>query len=90
MPPQRLGARGIVAFGGESFVPVQCGKLNKQMYGGGSMMIDAMIAIVLLAFANFLIAWARQRRKGWLRHVLSVVAFLLLIPALMFGLRALL
>ena len=76
--------------GENSFVPIQCGKLNKQMSGGGSTMIDALLAIVFLFLANFLIAWARQRKKGWQRVFLSVVAFLMLFPALLFGLRAML
>lgn len=54
------------------------------------MMIDAMIAIMFLFIANFLIVWARQRKKGWLRYLLSTIAFLMLLPAFMFGLRALL
>jgi hypothetical protein len=54
------------------------------------MMIDAMIAMVFLFLANCLSAWARQRKKGWLRFFLSAAAFLMLLPAFLFGLRALL
>ncbi|MFC4078102.1 DUF2768 family protein [Salinithrix halophila] len=52
-------------------------------------MMDSFIAIVLLLLANFTIVWTRQLSSGWIRVVLSAVAFLMLIPAFLFGLRAL-
>lgn len=53
-------------------------------------MFDALIAIVCLLLANVLIVWARQRKKGWQRAILTVTAFLMLLPAILFGLRAML
>ncbi|SDW58605.1 Protein of unknown function [Marininema mesophilum] len=53
-------------------------------------MMESFIAIVLLLLANFTIVWTRQLSKGWIRVVLSITAFLLLIPAFLFGIRALL
>ncbi|GGE11258.1 hypothetical protein GCM10011571_10730 [Marinithermofilum abyssi] len=52
-------------------------------------MMDSMIAIVLLLISNFMIAWTRQVGKGWVRILFSAIAGLLLIPAFLFGLRAL-
>lgn len=52
-------------------------------------LMDAMIAILLLLVANFMIAWTRQLGKGWLRILLSIIAVLLLFPAFLFGIRSL-
>ncbi|EGK14001.1 hypothetical protein ACFQ49_00285 [Kroppenstedtia eburnea] len=51
--------------------------------------LDAMISILLLLIANFTISWTRQLGTGWIRILLSVFAVLLLIPAFLFGFRAL-
>ncbi|QKG84316.1 hypothetical protein GXN76_07400 [Kroppenstedtia pulmonis] len=51
--------------------------------------MDAMIAILLLLVANFMIAWTRQLGKGWIRILLSIIAVLLLFPAFLFGIRSL-
>ncbi|WP_169713533.1 hypothetical protein [Paludifilum halophilum] len=51
--------------------------------------MDAMIAIVLLLVANFMIAWTRQLSRGWVRLLLSIIAVLMLFPAFLFGIRAL-
>jgi len=50
--------------------------------------MDAMISIILLLAANFMIAWTRQLSTGWVRVVLSIIAVLLLLPAFLFGIRA--
>ncbi|MBE3595074.1 MAG: DUF2768 family protein [Candidatus Carbobacillus altaicus] len=52
-------------------------------------MLDAVIAIFLLFLANLLITIARTKFKGVPRRLLSVSAFLLLIPAFLFAFRAL-
>lgn len=43
-------------------------------------MMYALIAIVLMFLANFLIIYARSRPKGWLRISISIIAFMMLIP----------
>jgi hypothetical protein len=51
-------------------------------------LVDLMIVVTLLVLINFLVAFARQSKRKWLRVTLFSVAFLLLFPALLFGLRA--
>lgn len=51
--------------------------------------MDAMISIILLLVANFMISWTRQLSSGWVRVALSIIAVLLLFPAFLFGFRAL-
>lgn len=45
------------------------------------MMMYALIAILLMFIANITIVFARKLRKGLLRVLLSIIAFLLLIPS---------
>ncbi|PTM58670.1 hypothetical protein C8J48_1257 [Desmospora activa DSM 45169] len=52
--------------------------------------MDALISIMLLLIANFIMAWTRQLSRGWIRVLLMTVAILLLLPAVLFGIRALL
>lgn len=51
-------------------------------------MVDLTIVVLLLIFINFLVAFARQQKRKWLRVTLFVFAFISLFPALIFGLRA--
>jgi hypothetical protein len=53
-------------------------------------MFYALLAIALMFAANFLITFARSLEKGWWRRVLTVVAFTLWIPIIIFVLGALL
>lgn len=50
----------------------------------------SFIAIGLMIFASFLITFARNKTKGVLRFILSLVAFLLFIPILVYMLLSLL
>ncbi|MDY0323899.1 MAG: DUF2768 family protein [Candidatus Carbobacillus sp.] len=52
-------------------------------------MLDAVIAIFLLFLANLLLTIARTKLQGVGRRLVSVVAFLLLLPAFLFAFRAL-
>ncbi|WP_156920539.1 DUF2768 family protein [Thermicanus aegyptius] len=51
-------------------------------------MLDAVIAIFIMFLANLLITFSRSRLQGIGRKVLSSIAFLLLLPAFLFALRA--
>jgi hypothetical protein len=51
--------------------------------------MDAMISIILLLVANFMMAWTRQLSRGWVRVCLTILAVMLLLPAILFGIRAL-
>lgn len=51
-------------------------------------LVDLMIVVTLLVLINFLVAFARQSQRKWLKVTLLSVAFLLLFPAFLFGLRA--
>jgi hypothetical protein len=53
-------------------------------------MLYAVIAIFIMFVANYLITFARTRLSGFKRKVTSFFAFLLLFPALLFILKALL
>jgi hypothetical protein len=53
-------------------------------------MLDALIAIFIMFVANLLITFSRTRLTGFVRRITSIFAFLLLFPALLFILRALL
>lgn len=52
-------------------------------------MLFALLAIFLMFVANLLIVTARRRFRGWLRWLLSGIAYLMLIPILLFSLIAL-
>lgn len=49
----------------------------------------SFVAIGCMAAASLLIGYARSRPRGILRIVLTVIAFLLFIPILLYGLVAL-
>lgn len=49
---------------------------------------DSVIAIGWLILANFIIMLARKRERGFLRFTLSLIAFSMLFPALLFAIRA--
>jgi hypothetical protein len=51
--------------------------------------MDLMATIFLLILVNFFVAFARQQKKGWLRIFLFFVAFVTLLIAILFGIRAL-
>ncbi|MCS1350971.1 hypothetical protein [Mechercharimyces sp. CAU 1602] len=51
--------------------------------------MDFYIAITLILVINIAVAVARVTKFKWLRWLLWGVAILMLLPALMFGLRAL-
>lgn len=44
-------------------------------------MLYAFIAILLMFIANFSITYARKLKKGVIRSLISIFAFLLLIPS---------
>ncbi|SFK92125.1 Protein of unknown function [Paenibacillus sp. 1_12] len=44
----------------------------------------SFVAIGLMAGASFLISYARNRTKGFLRIILSVIAFLMFVPILLY------
>jgi hypothetical protein len=44
----------------------------------------SFVAMGLMAVASFLITFARAKTTGWLRAVLSTVAFLLFVPILIY------
>lgn len=50
-------------------------------------MADISIALFLLVLINILVTIGRQQKKRWLRILLVGLGFLLLFPALLFGLR---
>jgi hypothetical protein len=50
----------------------------------------SFVAIGLMAGASFLITFARNRTKGVLRVVLSIIAFLLFLPILVYMLVSIL
>jgi hypothetical protein len=50
----------------------------------------SFVAIGLMAGASFLISYARNRTKGVLRIVLSVIAFLMFVPILLYMLVSIL
>ncbi|MCF6093532.1 DUF2768 family protein [Microaerobacter geothermalis] len=50
-------------------------------------MLEAFIAIFLLILANLLITLARHKLHGFLKRIVTIFAYLLLIPAFIFGLR---
>ncbi len=50
----------------------------------------SFVAIGLMVVASLLISFARTRTKGWLRFVLSLIAFLLFIPILIYMLVSML
>ncbi|WP_279615901.1 DUF2768 family protein [Paenibacillus pectinilyticus] len=49
----------------------------------------SFVAMGLMVAASFLISYARSRSNGWLRGVLSFIAFLMFIPILLFMLSSL-
>lgn len=52
-------------------------------------MLYALIAIAVMFGANFLITYARSLDKGWLRGILSLVAYSLWLPIIIFAWAAL-
>lgn len=44
----------------------------------------SFVAIGLMAGASFLISYARSRAKGAIRIILSVIAFLMFVPILLY------
>jgi len=50
----------------------------------------SLIAIALMAVASLLITFARQRTRGVIRFILSLIAFLLFIPIVLFALVSIL
>lgn len=51
--------------------------------------MSLMATIFFLILVNFFVAFARQQKKSWLRILLFVIAFVTLIIAALFGIRAL-
>lgn len=51
-------------------------------------MLDAVIAIFLMFLANLIITIARTKLTGVWRKALSLLAFILLLPAFLFAFRA--
>ncbi|MBP1961981.1 DUF2768 family protein [Paenibacillus aceris] len=49
----------------------------------------SFVAIGLMVVASLLISYARTRTQGWIRVVLSTVAFFLFIPILLYMLLSL-
>ncbi|MDD9267625.1 DUF2768 family protein [Paenibacillus sp. GCM10023248] len=49
----------------------------------------SFVAIGLMVVASLLISYARTRTKGWVRAVLSTIAFFLFIPILLYMLLSL-
>ncbi|NHN28738.1 DUF2768 family protein [Paenibacillus agricola] len=44
----------------------------------------SFVAIGLMAGASFLISYARSRTKGAIRMILSIIAFLMFVPILLY------
>jgi hypothetical protein len=44
----------------------------------------SFVAIALMAGASFLISYARSRTKGFIRIILSAIAFLMFVPILLY------
>jgi hypothetical protein len=51
--------------------------------------MSLMLTIFCLILVNFLVALARLQQRVWLRVLLFVIAFITLLLAILFGLRAL-
>ncbi|MZQ84388.1 DUF2768 family protein [Paenibacillus sp. 5J-6] len=49
----------------------------------------SFVAIGLMVVASLLISYARTRTQGWIRVVLSTVAFILFVPILLYMLLSL-
>ena len=45
--------------------------------------MSSLVAMLLMFIANIMIVFARKKLKGFFRFVVSLVAFLLLIPSLL-------
>jgi hypothetical protein len=52
-------------------------------------MLDAMIAIVLMLFANLAITYARTKKRNWSRRLLSFGAFFMLCMGVVYAIRGL-
>lgn len=50
--------------------------------------MDLSITLFLLVLINILVTVGRQQKRRWLRFLLVGFGFILLFPALLFGLRA--
>lgn len=48
----------------------------------------SLIAILIMGLSVFLITFARSKTKGWLRGVLSLVAFVIMLIGLLGGLAS--
>lgn len=57
---------------------------------GLDKMWASFVAMGLMVVASLLITYARAKTTGWVRAVLSVVAFLLFIPILIYMLASML
>ncbi|GIP37484.1 hypothetical protein J31TS4_07640 [Paenibacillus sp. J31TS4] len=44
----------------------------------------SFIAIGLMVVASLLISFARTRKNGWVRSILSLIAFLMFLPILLY------
>jgi hypothetical protein len=47
-------------------------------------MVQALLAIFLMLFANLAVTFARTLRRGWGRRLLTFAAVLMLFPAVIF------
>ncbi|MBN3527644.1 MULTISPECIES: DUF2768 family protein [Paenibacillus] len=45
----------------------------------------SFIGIGLMAFSAFLIMFARHKTKGWIRGILSFIAFIMLLAGMLYG-----
>ncbi len=52
-------------------------------------MLEAIIAIFLMLICNLIVTYARTRLTGFKRKITTSFAFLLLLPTVLFALKAL-
>ncbi|EJW18125.1 DUF2768 domain-containing protein [Paenibacillus alvei] len=45
----------------------------------------SFIGIGLMAFSALLIAFARSKTRGWIRGILSLIAFIMLLAGMVYG-----
>lgn len=63
--------------------------LNKMNFiNGVEKMGDWVYAITLFLLTNFILAWSTTLKKKWLRVVLKLLAIILFLGAILFGLRS--
>jgi hypothetical protein len=53
---------------------------------GMTKMWVSFIGIGLMAFSAFLIMFARTKTKGWIKGILSLIAFIMLLAGMLYGL----